>query len=53
MDRYLIYLAYHYYLRDEPFPTDLFLELSEAGIAPEHLERAFANGDEPPFDEEE
>ena len=41
---YLIYLAYHYFLLDEPFPVDVFIELNAKGFDPSELEEQFHDG---------
>ena len=40
----LLYRAYHYFLKGEPFPTDLQMGLSNAHIDPAELEERFTDG---------
>lgn len=40
----LLYKAYHYFLKGEPFPTDLQIDLTDANIDPAELEERFTDG---------
>lgn len=51
--RYLIYRAFWYHLNGSPIPVDLFMDLVESGLNPEELSQNFAEGYEPPFDEDD
>lgn len=39
-----LYKAYHYFLKGEPFPTDLQMELGDFNIDPAELEERFVDG---------
>jgi hypothetical protein len=39
-----LYRAYHYFLRGEPFPSDLQMELTLQHIDPAELEERFTDG---------
>lgn len=51
--RYNIYELYHYWLRGEPIPVDVFQKTIELGYKPERIIERFAEGETPPFSEEE
>lgn len=40
----LLYHAYHYFLRGEPFPVDLQMQLTNENIDPAELEERFTDG---------
>lgn len=42
-----IYRAYHYFLREEEFPVDLLITLSDFNIDPAELEERFHDGSFP------
>jgi len=43
-DQYLTYMAYFYWLKEEPLPVDLYIDMTNAGISPECLLTQFAEG---------
>ena len=44
---YLLYKAYHYFLKGEPFPLDLCIALASEDIEPSELEERFTDGHYP------
>jgi hypothetical protein len=44
---YLTYIAYFYWLKEEPLPVDLYIQLNIAGVNPECLLTQFAEGEIP------
>lgn len=46
-DQYLLHKAYNYYLKGEPFPVDIYIELEESGFDPDAIAEQFAEGYRP------
>lgn len=46
-EQYLTYLAYYYWLKGEPIPVDLYIEMVGTTVNPECLIKQFEDGYEP------